>query len=192
MARILLLAKDPSLAPLLLRAGHDIVADATFAHDLVIADAPMASARPVIVCTEVGDVEARIRALDRGAVDAFDPAFAHSQIAARVGAVARRAAPERIEADGCAIDLAALTATRDGAAVALTAREVEIVRWLHRHAGNVVSRAELLENVWGVSPDNTTRAVDVAISALRAKVERDPRAPTIIGSVKGAGYRFTR
>lgn len=53
------------------------------------------------------------------------------------------------------------------------------------------SRAELLENVFGVSPDNTTRAVDVAISTLRAKLERDPRDPAIIASVKAAGYVWT-
>ncbi len=190
MARVLLLAREPALEPLLVASGHAIVRSKNLPHDLVIADAPFESARPVIVCTDVGDVEARIRALDLGAVDAFDSGFAHSQIAARVGAVAKRAAPDRIEADGCAIDLGALTATREEKVTALTSREIEIVRWLHRHRTRVVSRAELLEHVWGVSPENTTRAVDVAISALRAKIERDPRSPVIIRSIKNAGYRF--
>jgi two-component system response regulator MtrA len=54
----------------------------------------------------------------------------------------------------------------------------------------VVSRRELLEHVWGVSPGNETRAVDVAVAGLRAKLERDPGAPAIVVSVKGAGYRW--
>ena len=64
------------------------------------------------------------------------------------------------------------------------------MRWLARHAGQVVSRAELLHHVWRVSASNTTRVVDVAIAALRAKVERDPSEPRIITSVRGAGYRW--
>jgi DNA-binding response OmpR family regulator len=118
-----------------------------------------------------------------------------SQVAARVGAAGRRAAalprpPEQIEIDGCTIDLSACTVTRNGRTDALTRREVDLVRWLARHVGHVVSRAELLEHVWGVAPHNTTRAVDVAIAGLRAKLERDPRQPAVIVSVKGAGYRW--
>jgi DNA-binding response OmpR family regulator len=64
------------------------------------------------------------------------------------------------------------------------------VRYLARHAGQVVSRADLLRHVWRVSPRNETRAVDVAIVGLRAKLERDPANPSIILSVRGAGYRW--
>jgi DNA-binding response OmpR family regulator len=191
MARVLLLASDEKLADLLGNAGHSIVRNAREPHDLVIADAPVpGSKKPVIVFTHVGDVESRIRALEAGAEDAFDRSFAPSQMMARVGAVARRAAPDAIEVDGCTLDLAAHTATRDGRSTALTAREIDVVRYLHRNRARVVTRAELLENVWGVSADNTTRSVDVAISALRAKIERDPRSPAIIGSVKNAGYKW--
>ncbi len=192
MARVLLVSFDESLAELLTRAGHVVVRSQREAHDLVVSDKPMpGSARPVIVWTKIGDVTARIEALELGADDAFDAGFAPSQIAARVGAVARRAAPERLVVDGCTLDLAAHTASREqGQTVTLTTREVDIIRWLHQHQGRIVSRAELLQHVWGVSPDNTTRAVDVAISALRAKLERDPRSPMIIQSKKGAGYRW--
>lgn len=61
---------------------------------------------------------------------------------------------------------------------------------MSRRAGQVVSRQELLQHVWGVSPSNATRAVDVAIAGLRQKLERDPAAPAIIVSIKGAGYRW--
>lgn len=153
-------------------------------------------ARPdvaVIVVTRVGDVLGRIAALEAGAADAFDASFAPSQMAARVSAAGRRAAlaphpAAVVESDGCVIDLDRCTATRGETTHSLSAREVDIIRWLVRHAGRVVPRAELLEHVFGVSPDNTTRAVDVAISTLRTKLERDPREPAIIVSVKGVGY----
>jgi DNA-binding response OmpR family regulator len=136
---------------------------------------------------------ARVRALQAGADDAFDGSFAMSQMMARVGAVARRAAMtpklrEELAIDGCAIDLAAATATRDGRTIALTAREVEIVRWLSRHEGHVVSRADLLQHVWRLSPATETRAVDVAIATLRQQLERDASEPAIIVSVRGVGY----
>ena len=153
------------------------------------------SARAVIVFTRLGDVEARVRALEVGAADAVDAGFAMSQVAARIGAAGRRAAlaprdSELVEIDGCTIDLSACTCERSGAKVALTRREVDIVRWLARRAGQVVSRAELLEHVWGVSSRNETRAVDVAIAGLRQKLERDPAEPAIVITVKGAGYRW--
>ena len=149
----------------------------------------------IVVVTKLGDVTARIRALEAGADDAVDASFPPSQIAARVGAAGRRAAlvppdPERVECDGCTIDLSAATAERGGEVVALTAREVELVRWLARRRGQLVSRADLLQHVWKMSPRTETRAVDVAIAGLRAKLERDPGTPAILVSVRGVGYRF--
>jgi DNA-binding response OmpR family regulator len=191
------------LLDVLERAGHVVergsAAVSARRFDVVVVgsvDAAEKLAHPaVIVFTRTGDVEARIRALDAGAADAVDASFPPSQVAARVGAAGRRAAAlprpaEQLEIDGCTIDLSACTAARDGHEHALTKREVDLVRWLARHAGHVVSRAELLENVWGVSPRNETRAVDVAIAGLRAKLERDPGEPAIIVSIKGAGYRW--
>jgi DNA-binding response OmpR family regulator len=188
------------------RAGHTIergVAARSSEFDLALvgtADAAekLRRALPtaaIIVVTKIGDVPARVRALEVGADDAFDGSFPPSQIAARVGAVGRRAAMtppaiERIASDGCTIDLSAATAERDGSTIALTTREVEIVRWLSRHAGQAVSRAELLQHVWRVSAGAETRAVDVAIVALRQKLERDPANPAIIVSIRGVGYRW--
>lgn len=149
----------------------------------------------IIVVTKIGDVPARIRALEAGADDAFDASFPPSQMVARVGAAGRRAAlvprpAEQLVIDGCTIDLSASTAHREGRAIELTVRELEVIRWLSSHAGQVVSRADLLAHVWRVSPGNTTRAVDVAIAGLRAKLERDPAAPAIIVSIRGVGYRW--
>jgi len=151
---------------------------------------------PVIVVTNAGDVAARVRALESGADDAFDATFAPSQIAARAASAVHRTAriprdAEHIEVDGCTLDLDAGTARRGEKIESLTKREIDLISWLFRHRGRIVSRAELLEHVWRVSPRNATRAVDVAVAALRAKIERDARAPAIIVSIKGAGYRFT-
>jgi len=195
------------LIAMLVRAGHTVergpahVAAPRF--DVVVVGAVDAAERlrrehpavAVVVFTRTGDVEARIRALEVGVHDAIDAGFAMAQSVARIGAAGRRAAElprpaERLEIDGCTIDLSACTASRDGRVQPLTRREVELVRWLARHAGRVVSRGELLRHVWGVSPGNETRAVDVAVAALRAKIERDPAAPAIVVSVKGAGYRW--
>ena len=152
------------------------------------AAAKLAPHPAVIVFTRTGDVAARIAALEAGAADAVDGSFAMSQVAARIGAAGRRAAlvprtAEVIELDGCTVDLSACTCERDGDVLELTKREVELVRWLARRAGQVVSRAELLEHVWGVSARNETRAVDVAIAELRKKL-----GPTSITTVKGVGY----
>jgi DNA-binding response OmpR family regulator len=185
----------------LVRAGHAIergALGATSVFDLALVGTPEAAeklrrARPaaaIIVVTRIGDVPARVRALESGADDAFDGSFPPAQIAARVGAVGRRAAMtpppvDRVLADGCVIDLSVGVATRDGAEVWLTAREVEIVRWLASHAGHVVTRGELLQHVWRVSAASETRAVDVAIAELRKKL-----GPGTIVSIRGVGYRW--
>ena len=197
---------DPRLAreivEILERAGHTIGrTDKQFDVALVgtaEVAAKLRKAKPaaaIVVVTKLGDVPARIRALDAGADDAFDASFAPSQMVARVGAVGRRAALtpapiERVEIAGCTIDLSAATATRAGVTTALTAREVELVRWLSARPGQTTSRGELLQHVWRVSPASETRAVDVAIATLRGKLERDPAEPAIIVSVRGAGYRW--
>jgi DNA-binding response OmpR family regulator len=197
------------LIALLVHAGHTVERGAAQVSarrfDVVVVGSADAAERlrhldpalAVVVFTRTGDVEARIRALESGAADAIDASFAGQQSVARIGAAGRRAAlvprsPDRIEIDGCTIDLSACTWSRDGIEQPLTRREVDLVRWLSRHAGRVVGRRELLEHVWGVSPGNETRAVDVAVAGLRAKIERDPRAPAIVVSVKGAGYRWGR
>jgi two-component system response regulator RegX3 len=74
--------------------------------------------------------------------------------------------------------------------ISLTPREVGIVRWLYSHKDRIVSRTELLEQVFGQRGDLQTRAVDMAIAVLRKKVEPDPANPKVIVSIKGAGYAW--
>ena len=189
------------------RAGHVVErGSATVSarrFDIIVVSSPDAAGRlmrehpsiPVIVFTRVGDVEARIQALEAGAADAVDASFATSQVAVRISAAGRRAAllprdAELVEIDGCTIDLSACTCERDGKRVPLTRREVDLVRWMSRRPRQVVSRTELLEHVWGLSARTETRAVDVAIVGLRQKIERDPADPAIVITIKGAGYRW--
>ncbi len=72
----------------------------------------------------------------------------------------------------------------------LTTLEVDLLRWLLRHRGRVVSRQELLQHVWHVSPTIATRAIDVAVAALRGKLERDPAEPHLLISIRGQGYAW--
>ena len=121
--------------------------------------------------------------------------FTVRELLARVDALGRRAAtipaePEVIEADGCSLDLGRLEAVREGAAVTITPREAGILRWLHRHRARAVSRAELLERIWGSSGDLQTRTVDMTIANLRQKIERDPAHPRILLTITGVGYAW--
>ncbi len=74
--------------------------------------------------------------------------------------------------------------------ISLTAREVDILRWLFHHRTRAVSRAELLEQVWDAPGDMQTRTVDMTMANLRQKIERDPSAPQIVVTVKGVGYAW--
>jgi DNA-binding response OmpR family regulator len=150
---------------------------------------------PILLLTERGLVEDRVAGLRAGADDCVEVPFAASQMVARVDALGRRARlvpplPEIIEADGCMFDLSRCLAVRDGKPIALSPREAELVRWLHRHRERAVPRKEILEYVFGVSPNIESRSVDMAISALRKKIEHAPDRPAIIVSVKGLGYAW--
>ena len=148
---------------------------------------------PILMLTARGSEDDKVRGLGEGADDYVTKPFGARELLARVRALGRRAPAEiveRIDVDGVVLDLAMLTAQRGGEKTALTPREAGMLRWLHKHAGRVVSRAELLEQVFGQRGDLQTRAVDMAIAVLRKKVEQDPARPRIIVSVKGAGYAW--
>ena len=152
-------------------------------------------ALPILMLTARGAEDDKVEGLKAGADDYVTKPFSPRELLARIEAIQRRlqatpAPPEQIEADGCAIDLGRCEVTRDGESVSLTAREVGILRWLHRHRDRSVSRAELLERVWGTVGSLQTRTVDMTIAKLRQKVERDAAAPRIIVTVTGVGYAW--
>jgi DNA-binding response OmpR family regulator len=151
---------------------------------------------PILMLTARGSEDDKVRGLMEGADDYVTKPFSARELLARVRVLGRRApasdALEQVELDGAVIDLARMTVARGELRASLTPREVGIVRWLVRHRDRVVTRAELLEQVFGQRGDLQTRAVDMAIAVLRKKIEVDPANPTVIISVKGAGYAWRR
>ena len=148
---------------------------------------------PILMLTARGAEDDKVRGLTEGADDYVTKPFSARELLARIRALGRRGTPDEVEAidlDGLCLDLARMVAVRGDDRTPLTPREVGIVRFLHRHRGKVVTRAELLENVFGQRGDLQTRAVDMAIAVLRKKIERDPARPRVIVSVKGAGYAW--
>jgi two-component system alkaline phosphatase synthesis response regulator PhoP len=147
---------------------------------------------PILMLTARGSEDDKVRGLIEGADDYVTKPFSARELLARVRAIGRRAPAgeslDEVRLDDAVIDLARMVVIRGDKCISLTPREVGIVRWLYRHKDRVVSRAELLEHVFGQRGDLQTRAVDVAIGVLRKKLEADSAAPTVIVSVKGAGY----
>src|SRR5690606_5038813 len=116
---------------------------------------------PILMLTARGGEDDVVRGLGEGADDYVTKPFGARELLARVRALGRRAAPdapETIQVDGATIDLGMLQARRGDREVSLTPREAGILRLLHRHRGRPVSRAELLEQVWGARGDLRTRA----------------------------------
>ena len=150
---------------------------------------------PILMLTARGAEEDKVRGLQSGADDYVTKPFGVRELLARVEVFERRALanpapPETLEVDGCEIDLGRCVARRGDEEVALTAREVGILRWLHRHRARSVPRSELLEQVWGTVGTLQTRTVDMTIAKLRQKIERDPASPQIITTVTGVGYAW--
>ncbi len=149
---------------------------------------------PILMLTARGSEDDKVRGLIEGADDYVTKPFSARELLARVRVLGRRAPAgeslDEVQVDGAVIDLARMTVVRGDQRVALTPREVGIVRWLYRNKDRVVTRAELLEQVFGQRGDLQTRAVDMAIAVLRKKLEADPAKPTLIVSVKGAGYAW--
>ncbi len=208
------------LVDLLRGAGHDVeaVADGMAAvdkgrqdpYDLVLLDLMLPrlngievcrrlrTARPglpILMLTARGAENDKVAGLRAGADDYVTKPFGVKELLARVDAFARRAAatpsgPEIIEHDGCKFDLGRCVADCGGEEIHLTAREVGVLRWLHRHRERSVTRAELLEQVWGTVGTLQTRTVDMTIAKLRQKIEDNPAEPKIIVTVTGVGYAW--
>jgi two-component system OmpR family response regulator len=145
---------------------------------------------PVLMLTARDGVGDRIRGLDAGADDYLVKPFDFGELVARLRALVRRGAPQRpavLCAGDVLIDPAAHTVTRSGRVIALTAREFGVLEFLARHAGEVVTRADLLDHVWDRNYAGSGNVVDVYVGYLRRKLEQ-PFGRPLIRTVRGVGY----
>jgi len=150
---------------------------------------------PVIVVSAISEVADKVLLLELGADDYVTKPFSPRELMARVQAAMRR--PQRQAATtatysfgACDIDFAKMSARRGGKPVALTAHEFKLLKYFVENAERVLSREELLNEVWGYNSYPTTRTVDNQILKLRQKLEPDSADPQHLQTVYGAGYRF--
>jgi two-component system OmpR family response regulator len=149
---------------------------------------------PVLVLSALGQVDDRVKGLQAGADDYLVKPFAFSELAARLDALSRRSqgkasAETTLTVADLTMDLLAREVRRDGTIIVLQPRDFQLLEYLMRHAGKVVTRTMLLENVWDYHFDPQTNVIDVHISRLRAKIDKDFPV-SLIQTVRGAGYKM--
>ena len=146
---------------------------------------------PVIFLTSLGGVDDRVDGLNVGGDDYLVKPFAFSELLARVNALARRPhlkdAETVLRVGDLEMDLIRRTVARGGRRIELQPREFRLLEYLMKHAGQVVTRTMLLENVWDYHFDPQTNVIDVHISRLRSKVDKGFGEP-LLHTVRGAGY----
>jgi DNA-binding response OmpR family regulator len=149
---------------------------------------------PVIVLSAKTEVADKVLLLETGADDYVTKPFSPRELLARLRAAVRRTArpdPGQLFSFGSvSVDFTTMELTRDGQRVPLTTREFEVLKFFVRNPGRVISRSELLNEVWGYQNYPSTRTVDNHIWKLRVKVELDPEHPVHLRTVHGAGYKF--
>jgi DNA-binding response OmpR family regulator len=147
---------------------------------------------PIIVLTARGEVEDRVAGLNAGAVDYLVKPFSVAELIARIRAhlrVLSQASGSALRAEGIEVDLLTRKVHRDARAVALSGTEFDLLAYLLRHHGQVLTREEILGAVWGYEHDPATNVVDVYIGYLRRKLGA-PEDPAPIFTVRSVGYRL--
>jgi two-component system OmpR family response regulator len=148
---------------------------------------------PILILSALAEVDDRIRGLRAGGDDYLTKPFAFGELQARLDALVRRSqgtgTQTALEAGDLRMDLLAHKVTRGGQPIPLKPREFALLEFLLRHAGQVVTRTMLLENVWEYHFDPQTNVVDVHISKLRQKIDAG-QEPPLLHTVRGVGYRL--
>jgi two-component system, OmpR family, response regulator RegX3 len=138
----------------------------------------------------------KVIGLELGADDYVTKPYSPRELLARIRAVLRRGvetmdlAPAIVEAAGLRMDVDRHVVTRHGRPLSLPLKEFELLEVLLRNAGRVLTRGQLIERVWGVDYVGDTKTLDVHVTRLRAKIEDDPRAPRLLLTVRGLGYKL--
>jgi DNA-binding response OmpR family regulator len=154
---------------------------------------------PILMLTAKGEELDRVVGLEMGADDYLTKPFSMRELMARVRALLRRSGGRRTAEDATRItagelelDLRGRTVRRRGAEVALKPKEFDLLFFLAKNAGQVFTREQLLEHVWGYEFFGGSRTVDVHVRWLREKLEDDPSHPNHLLTVRGVGYKFVR
>ena len=146
---------------------------------------------PTLILSALGDVDDRVKGLRAGGDDYLTKPFAFSELLARIEALARRAQPEELETryvvGDLVLDRLANKVSRGGQPILLQPREFRLLEFLMKHKGQVVTRTMLLEGVWDYHFDPQTNVIDVHISRLRAKVDKN-FSVSLLKTVRGRGY----
>ncbi len=152
------------------------------------------SKTPVLILSALADVQERIAGLRAGGDDYMTKPFAFGELAARLDALVRRSQAVDFQrvlvVDDLRLDLLSRKVTRGDRAIQLQPREFKLLEFLMRHAGHVVTRTMLLENVWNYHFDPQTNVIDTHISNLRHKIDVGSSRP-LLKTVRGAGYRLS-
>lgn len=150
---------------------------------------------PALVLSALGEVDARIQGLQSGADDYLVKPFSMAELVARLEVLQRRAASSAsatqttLTVQDLTMDLLKQHVQRESTVINLQPREYKLLEYLMRHEGQVVTRAMLLEHVWGYHFDPQTNVIDVHVSRLRQKIDKDFEQP-LLTTVRGAGYRL--
>ncbi len=146
---------------------------------------------PVLILSALGEVDDRVKGLRAGGDDYLTKPYAYSELLARVEALARRTVPEehmtRLVVGDLVLDRLSHRVSRNGQPIQLQPREYRLLEYLMKHAGQVVTRTMLLENVWDYHFDPQTNVIDVHVSRLRGKIDKNFDRP-LLQTVRGAGY----
>ena len=151
------------------------------------------NATPVLILSALGEVDHKVEGLRAGGDDYLAKPYSFTELLARVEAIGRRSDPTaavtKLKVGDLEMDLLARTVKRAGQKVLLQPREFRLLECLMRNAGRVVTRTMLLEKVWDYHFDPQTNVIDVHISRLRGKIDKEFETP-LLHTVRGAGYRL--
>jgi DNA-binding response OmpR family regulator len=153
---------------------------------------------PILMLTAKSSEIDKVLGLELGADDYVTKPFSLRELTARIRALLRRTeqsvaeGPSSVTVGDLTVDLAGHRLLRDGAPIAMKPKVFELLAFLVRHPGQVFSREQLLEQVWGYDYAGETRTVDVHIHWLRTAIEPEPAAPSLVQTVRGVGYVFRR